>query len=908
MLNNDEYKYRNYFDNLKRIDSVIKKVLSDPKNDNFLKLLNFKNNKKTLTIVIFEYSVLNKLIDYFPFPFFSIDDVIDSKNATYDIDSITSDYILLVTDNYDNCKSFSKCSHSKILYPSLKVDACHGEIVSIDFAGINAGSKDAYVLIPPNSVGIMWLLQSATYYRNIFEKNQFYIDLMNFQNDLIHPDLLGSYNPWDFLFKQYCCLDCSALYSDCKINFIRMINGGTTVNWDIISSRVQKQINHYQKIIGANTLGVLLRGTDYNYVPYHQHPLDANECCFLIDKYLHHYHLDKIFLSTEDLNVYNLIKYKYGSKLIAIERERYDGSKYYRQSIGYFDNLLMSECYLLESILLTKTIGIIASNCGASKSIKNIPGPLFFDTILSKYYNSANGSDPIHVISYNKNYFNPHSLSGNLSFSIDAGTVNLLESGKYTLSCSISLKKYTYYTCSWICSKDLDLSIKIIDSADKTVNLSNGSKFILDSIQGTLSVIICINSNKKGNSFCLQIEKGVVASDIEPYCQSETIIPLEDCNQIFYKSQLVNLIDLNEGFFIISDKKMLMNSNSLTILNNLVQYDGGHTEYIIGNKRYSLPLIDNGSAEVNLKDCIDTQWIVKELSKGHLDASSICLGLIKHNLFDDALFMCNLYPKGYYALGIAYEKGINCEKNEPLALQYFKRAIASGHERSLSEYIRLVYAHHDLDSLEKLEKMASDVNIRNRYELFRIIGVSYRTGIVKPIDLSLSINWLKKAISCSGSPRWYYYELVTTLYLCNTEKADQKILEIIKPLAEIEDPTSFGWLGRMYYNGRGLNKDVDLGLKYLKYAADHDVSWAKIEFMDCCISVGSESSLSMMIEFATDSKNRNNMEIIGRLARAYRDGKGVSKNIDKSLELYAQASKTLSWAKREYLELQQNGD
>ena len=66
-------------------------------------------------------------------------------------------------------------------------------------------------------------------------------------------------------------------------------------------------------------------------------------------------------------------------------------------------------------------------------------------------------------------------------------------------------------------------------------------------------------------------------------------------------------------------------------------------------------------------------------------------------------------------------------------------------------------------------------------------------------------------------------------------------------------------------------------------AAEQDLWWVRGEYFDLLNSEGSAESLKKMIEYAAPLAESGNREMQGRMGRAYRDGRGVEKDIQKAI-------------------------
>ena len=103
------------------------------------------------------------------------------------------------------------------------------------------------------------------------------------------------------------------------------------IDISVIRESFRKQMQEYADAVldGKKTLGVLIRGTDYILVNQNSPrkmagPVEVSE---LVDQWMEKGAFDQIFLATEDLDILNFMRGKYGKKLIAIAQERHTVSE-----------------------------------------------------------------------------------------------------------------------------------------------------------------------------------------------------------------------------------------------------------------------------------------------------------------------------------------------------------------------------------------------------------------------------------------------------------------------------------------------------------------------------------------------------------------------------------------------------
>ena len=104
----------------------------------------------------------------------------------------------------------------------------------------------------------------------------------------------------------------------------------------------------------------------------------------------------------------------------------------------------------------------------------------------------------------------------------------------------------------------------------------------------------------------------------------------------------------------------------------------------------------------------------------------------------------------------------------------------------------------------------------------------------------------------------------------------------------------------MYRDGKGVERDLDKAIALMRQAANKNIGWAKNELIDLLLKRNQEEDLNEAFELASDFSTKGDPSATGRLARMYRDGKGVEKDLNKAIELMRQAADSnILWAKNE---------
>ena len=205
------------------------------------------------------------------------------------------------------------------------------------------------------------------------------------------------------------------------------------------------------------------------------------------------------------------------------------------------------------------------------------------------------------------------------------------------------------------------------------------------------------------------------------------------------------------------------------------------------------------------------------------------------------------------------------------------------------------------DDLE-LYKIAINESKSGNASSFLWIGRLYRDGRGVEKNYLMAAKWMRKARD--GGIKWADWELFDILWRINTPESILEALEFGLPLAESGVKELQGWISRCYREGRGVEKDLDKAAEWMRKARFQGLKWADWELFDIFWRINTPDSLKEAISIAEPLAQSGNRELQGRMGRAYRDGKGVEKNLDLARVWFKKAAdQDLVWAKKELADL-----
>lgn len=189
----------------------------------------------------------------------------------------------------------------------------------------------------------------------------------------------------------------------------------------------------------------------------------------------------------------------------------------------------------------------------------------------------------------------------------------------------------------------------------------------------------------------------------------------------------------------------------------------------------------------------------------------------------------------------------------------------------------------------------SQKNIDKKIHLSMLASNAYNKGNGVASDLKKAALWARRAYDYGAD--WASDDLINILWRLKTPETDSEMIELVKPLSESGSKVSQAYMARAYRDGRGVPKDYEKAAELMRKASGNKIEWADWELFDILYRMNTAESLSEAISIAKPLEESGNREFIARMGRAYRDGKGVEKDLTKAADLMRSAySKGLSWA------------
>lgn len=238
------------------------------------------------------------------------------------------------------------------------------------------------------------------------------IDMQNYRNTHMNPKQKGKENSWEYYFKQPEDITLDEVYKSAhvvmstkkiredmpNISMDFMGNEKVIEEWRKLANRyipinetVKTMIDEEcGKLFGGSvpedTLGVLLRGTDYVALKPRNHPIQPtiDEAIPEIKRLMQEFNCNKIYLATEDISLLEGIKNEFGNALYYSDVLRYDHNvsgylsevkrerddDHYLKGIDYLIPIgILARCKYFFAGRTSGSVGVLLLNNSLQKSI-----------------------------------------------------------------------------------------------------------------------------------------------------------------------------------------------------------------------------------------------------------------------------------------------------------------------------------------------------------------------------------------------------------------------------------------------------------------------------------------------------------------------------------------------------------
>ncbi len=161
-------------------------------------------------------------------------------------------------------------------------------------------------------------------------------------------------------------------------------------------------------------------------------------------------------------------------------------------------------------------------------------------------------------------------------------------------------------------------------------------------------------------------------------------------------------------------------------------------------------------------------------------------------------------------------------------------------------------------------------------------------AVRKGADIETRLKWTR-ALSDAGV-MWAKYALFNILWRQRTREGDEEMVKVVCKPAKNGDGASMKLLARAYREGRGVEKDMDKALEWARKAVAARTPLARNELFDVLSKIDTPESRTEMVKIIKTPASIGEPGAMYRLGCAYRDGRGVKKNLEKAEELLSKAA------------------
>lgn len=213
--------------------------------------------------------------------------------------------------------------------------------------------------------------------------------------------------------------------------------------------------------------------------------------------------------------------------------------------------------------------------------------------------------------------------------------------------------------------------------------------------------------------------------------------------------------------------------------------------------------------------------------------------------------------------------------------------------------IRMLQTHYSTEDLIEIRtELAFKHDLRAIIDLYRM----YYSGEGVPVNYDEASKWLSKAI-VEGAI--YLSNNIPEMMEKNISNESQRLMiDSLIHASKLNDSFSSYTLGQYYSKGNCVKKDLEKSAEYYHKALKLGYGRSLSPLCDVLIELDSPDSTKQMVELITDYGEKDNSIALVRLFWIYRDGTGVSINLQKSAEYGLKAINLgQTWLRPQYMDV-----
>jgi len=232
-------------------------------------------------------------------------------------------------------------------------------------------------------------------------------------------------------------------------------------------------------------------------------------------------------------------------------------------------------------------------------------------------------------------------------------------------------------------------------------------------------------------------------------------------------------------------------------------------------------------------------------------------------------------------VAVSYRDGIGVERNIGEAINWMRKAADEDIISSRCELFDMLWERGADGDYDEMISVINPLVEKNDAAATVRFGRAYLSG--RGVEKNVNKAILLISRSADLDPYWTK-EFFGTLMKHGTTEIFIEMMDFIIMSADRGCAESMGNLGRMYRDGKGVEKDLEKAAEWMRKAAVAGVKWANIELSDILLKMNTPESLGEMIDIIIPLAESGDGRAMNQLARVYRDGKGVEKDLEKAAE------------------------